>query len=119
MRAGRRKDEGCRSVVREIEQFLKNHYCDKITLEETAKHFHLNKNYLSELFKDETGQTFTRYVNTLRIQKAKQLILHTTDTVSDISEKIGFGDFRYFSKVFRAYTGLSPTEFKMKTAPNP
>ncbi|GIP37175.1 hypothetical protein J31TS4_04550 [Paenibacillus sp. J31TS4] len=119
LRSGVRQEQGCRAVIRDVKRYLNAQFSGRVTLEETARHFHLSKNYLSELFKSETGQTFTRYVNQLRIQKAKELIVHTNDTVSDISDKTGFSDFRYFSRVFRRYTGVSPTEYKARMMGTP
>lgn len=111
-RKRRLMDTGRRRVIVEIQSYLSVNYASKITLEQTAKHFHLNKNYLSQLFKLETGVNFTRYLNGIRVDRAKQLILQTSNTVAEISEKIGFSDFRYFSRVFKQHTGLSPMEFK-------
>ncbi|GIP34616.1 response regulator [Paenibacillus sp. J2TS4] len=111
-RKRRLMDTGRRRVIVEIQSYLSVNYANKITLEQTAKHFHMNKNYLSQLFKLETGINFTRYLNGIRVDRAKQLIMQTSDTVSEISDKIGFSDFRYFSRVFKQHTGLSPMEFK-------
>ncbi|MDF2724557.1 MAG: AraC family transcriptional regulator, partial [Paenibacillus sp.] len=105
-----------RKLIREVVAYMREHYAGKITLEHTAKHFYMNKNYLSELFKAETGLNFTRYLNDIRIEQAKSLILQTGLKVTDISERVGFADFRYFSRVFKAYEQLSPSEFKARAA---
>ncbi|UVI32999.1 response regulator [Paenibacillus spongiae] len=99
-------------IVHEVQCYLMSHYREKVSLESTAARFFLNKNYLSQLFKAETGTNFIRYLNAIRIEKAKELIVNTAETIHDIAEQTGFGDFRYFSRVFRNHTGLSPTEFK-------
>ncbi|WP_010272691.1 response regulator transcription factor [Paenibacillus senegalensis] len=99
-------------LVSQIEKYLNQHYASKISLEQVATDFHVNKNYLCHLFKETTGLTFTHYLNSLRIEKAKQLLLHSSDTLSDISDKVGYSDFRYFSRVFKRVTQMSPTRFK-------
>ncbi|MFD0711545.1 helix-turn-helix domain-containing protein [Paenibacillus sp. GCM10027626] len=106
------RHKGERNVVRQIRAYMQEHYQEKITLEQMAARFYLNKNYLSQLFKVEAGINFTRYLNAVRVEKAKELILHTSLSIQEIAEMTGFGDFRYFSRVFRAHTGQSPTEFK-------
>ncbi|MCQ6557402.1 response regulator [Paenibacillus mendelii] len=113
-RRGQQEDRGGSRIVHEIQRYLRNHYREKVTLENTAARFFLNKNYLSQLFKAETGTNFIRYLNAIRIEKAKELVLHTQETIHEISHKTGFGDFRYFSRVFRNHTGLSPTDYKAK-----
>jgi Response regulator containing CheY-like receiver domain and AraC-type DNA-binding domain len=104
--------KGSHKIIMQIQSYLAANYASKITLEQTAKHFHLNKNYLSQLFKLETGVNFTRYLNSVRVEKAMELMMHSSDSIAEIAEKTGFGDFRYFSRVFKRHTQLSPTEFK-------
>lgn len=118
-RLNRQRDRGARKLIRDIQCYLAAHYHEQITLAETARRFHLNKNYLSQLFKHETGVTFTVYLNTLRIEKAKERMMQTGETVTEISAKTGFNDFRYFSRVFRRMTGCTPTEYKAGRTASP
>ncbi|PYI57344.1 response regulator transcription factor [Paenibacillus flagellatus] len=103
-----------RKLVRDIVAYLNEQYADKITLEQTAKHFYVNKTYLSELFKAETGRNFTRYLNEIRVERAKMLMLQTNMTMTEIAERVGFADFRYFGRVFKNHTELAPSEYRTR-----
>lgn len=101
-----------RNIVKQMQRYIQQHYAEKLTLDHLASRFHLNKNYVCQRFKLESGMNFTRYLNHVRITKAKELILYSDLNVQEIAEQSGFADFRYFSRVFRNHTGLSPTAFK-------
>lgn len=111
-RKSRLSDRSGKKIILQIESYLNQNYGTKVSLEQVARHFHMNKNYLSQLFKTETGVNFTHYLNQLRIEKAKLLMLNSSDTLSEISDKVGFSDFRYFSRVFKRLTLQSPSRFK-------
>ena len=64
------------------------------------------------LFKKETGKNFLEYVTELRIQKAKNYLIQTDYDIAEIAASVGYGDLKYFSKLFRKNTGLSPSEFR-------
>ncbi len=72
----------------------------------------VNASYLSNLFKKETGTTYTYYVNKKRIDYAKQLLNSTNDQVQNIAQRCGILDLNYFSKVFRKYVGLTPVKYR-------
>ncbi len=100
------------SVIRQICTYIQQHYNERITLEQMAARHFLHKNYLCQLFKTESGMNFTRYLNSVRIAKAKELMLYTSLSMQEIAMQTGYGDFRYFSRVFRLHTGQSPSAFK-------
>ncbi len=74
--------------------------------------FFLNPTYFSELFKKEAGQSFNKYKNTVRIEKAKELLIHQDMKATDVAELVGFKELGYFCIVFKKLTGMTPTEFK-------
>lgn len=76
----------------------------------------MNPDYLGKLFKQETGEKFSQYVTRVRLEHAmKQMKMRRDASVSEIAEEIGFGDNpKYFSLVFKKYTGLTPSEFRRK-----
>lgn len=102
-----------KNTFESILAYLNEHYAEPITLSELAAQFFINMNYLSELFSDKTGKTFSQYRNHLRITRAKAL-LDSGWNVNDAAEKVGYEDARYFSRVFHQMTGLTPTEYKKK-----
>ena len=69
-------------------------------------------NYLSSIFKKETGVSFSKYLNELRLQRACVLLKHTNKQVREISEAVGYTDYIYFSQLFRKYYGCSATDMR-------
>lgn len=99
----------------EIEQalaYIEAHFTEELSLKAVADHVHLSSNYFSNLFKKEVGQKFVDYINTVRIDRAKKLLLTSPKRTQQISEETGFSDSAYFSKVFKRATGLSPAEYR-------
>ncbi|MBO7747451.1 response regulator [Paenibacillus sp. MWE-103] len=83
-----------------------------ITLEDVAKRFHYNVIYLGQLIKRETGMPFNQYVSKLRIDRAVEMLGRNKDIkLADLSQQLGFSDSKYFSKVFKKFTGRSPSRF--------
>ncbi|MFS8652800.1 MAG: AraC family transcriptional regulator [Caldibacillus sp.] len=67
---------------------------------------------LSYLFKQKTGKKFNEYVNQLRVEEAKSLLVETPFKVSEISEQVGFQEYKYFAEVFKKFTGITPTAYR-------
>ena len=84
----------------------------KISLENIADELSISKNYLCNVFKEETGENTTAYINKLRIEKAKQLLLEKNYKLKEIYSKVGFSNQYYFSKVFKKVSGMTVTEYK-------
>jgi len=94
-----------------IKDYIEKCYDKNITLEEIAAQLHVNRNYLSQLFKKVTGEPFVMYINKHRIRKAKELMMSGNYMVYEVSEMVGFQNSTYFSQVFKSITGYSPSEF--------
>ncbi len=73
---------------------------------------YLTPDYLSHLFKRETGFSLTNYIIYERIEEAKRLLAGTSQNISDIATRCGFQNISYFSKQFRRFTGVTPREFR-------
>lgn len=101
-------------TVRVIKQYVANNYMKKIKLQDVADLVHLNPVYISVCFKRETGTNFVDYINEYRIERAKELLRTTQDTVYSIAEQVGLPDTHYFSKIFKRYMGISPNEYRGK-----
>ena len=71
-----------------------------------------NSSYFSSFFKKETGAGFADYLIQLRMEKAKELLKDTKDTVKEVCEKVGYSDVKHFTSMFRKYTGLKPGEYR-------
>lgn len=98
-------------VDRVIKDYIEKCYHEDMTLEKIAASLHVNRNYLSHLFKRITGEPFVTYFNKFRIQKAKELIATGNYMVYEVSEMVGFQNSTYFSQVFKSITGCSPSEY--------
>ena len=92
--------------------YIKANYMKKLTLEEVAGHVYLSPPYLSKIFKDETGYNFNTYLNMIRIEESKRLLMENTFDLVEISSIVGYEDQSYFSKVFKKLVGLSPGKFR-------
>jgi Response regulator containing CheY-like receiver domain and AraC-type DNA-binding domain len=103
-------------VLRAIE-YLESHYAGKIGLREVAGVLYISPNYLSELFKKQTGQTFSDYLLTVRMEKARGFLENVEYRVSDIAAMTGFSDGRYFSSTFKKYYGMTPLEYRNRAQP--
>ncbi len=98
-------------VVQKLLHYLNREYASDITGELLEKEFGGNFDYMNRVFKKATGETIFRYLNRVRINHAKALILNTPWKMSVIGSRVGFSDEYYFSRVFKKYTGKSPTEY--------
>lgn len=85
-----------------------------VTLEKVSEHVHVSPYYFSRLFKAKKGSTFIDYVTNLRMNKAKQLIKTTNDSIVLIAKQIGYAEPGYFSKVFKKKFGITPNEYRKK-----
>lgn len=96
----------------EIMQYMREHYQQRLALEDVADHFYMNKTYLSELFKKETGKSFVQFKNEIRVERAKVLLRNSDELISSISQQCGFEDAGYFSTVFKLMTQLTPQQYR-------
>lgn len=83
-----------------------------LTLEETSKHVHLNASYLSIVFKKETGQNFSDYLTSYRIEMAKNMLRQGDMSIAAISEAVGYADSKYFSRIFTRLVGIKPSAYR-------
>lgn len=101
-----------KDVIREIQLFIRRHYADNISLNSLAEQFYLHPNYLSRLFKEKTGHNFVEYLTEVRMEKVKELLLGSNKKIIEICDMTGYDNPRYFSKVFKQYTGMTPREYR-------
>ncbi|MDR2940933.1 MAG: AraC family transcriptional regulator, partial [Clostridiales bacterium] len=99
-------------LVKKAVAHIRLHYTSDITLESIAAGIPVNPSHLSRIFKKETGEAITEYINKFRVEKAKELLLTSEILVYEAASTVGFKDSTYFSQVFKKYTGMSPKDFK-------
>lgn len=91
--------------------YIKAHIAERFSLEEIAKNAGLSKYYFLREFKKITGTTITVFINILRCDNAKKMIMENKYSLSEIAAKCGFENYSYFSRTFKKYIGISPSEF--------
>ncbi|AQR93681.1 response regulator transcription factor [Clostridium saccharoperbutylacetonicum] len=98
-------------IVRKTINYIKEYYSDKISLEEIASGMSITPEYLSRLFTKELGKSFSDYLREFRIDKSKELLTTSKIKIYEVAEKVGYSDSKYFCKVFKESTGMSPKEY--------
>lgn len=98
--------------IRQALQYIEDHYAEKLTLEELADIVELNAVYFSVLFKKETGINFSSYLVNVRMEKAKEILCSTNETIAAVAESVGYKDSRYFSQVFTKTVGIKPALYR-------
>ncbi len=93
-------------------EWLKKNYMRDITISAAAKALGYSPSTIVHTLKLETGKTFTQHLTAIRISEAKRLLAYTTDNLGQISQRCGFNDQSYFTKVFRREINLTPREFR-------
>lgn len=99
-------------VAYNVMNYLNHHFTENVTIDDVANALFLNKDYISHVFKEETGYSLISYVISLRINQAKLLLAETDQSVTDIATACGYTDFTYFSKQFKQHTKMSPSRFR-------
>lgn len=93
-------------------EYITKHCAEPITTADAAKMAHLSESYFCHMFKKHTGNSFTAYLNGIRVQKAAVLLNDTRMTVTETAAAVGFNDVNYFCRVFKSRTGVSPRRYK-------
>ena len=104
--------QGEERPIMAITRYLQEHLSEDISLSILAEEFHLSAQYISQLFKSEIGVNFLTYLTNIRMERAKKLLLSTALSIGEISEQLGFGDYRVFTKVFKKSEGGTPSQYR-------
>lgn len=99
-------------VLYKVIQYIKANYNKRISLEDIASHIYLSRSYISSLFKEETGESLFCFINRIRIEKSKALILNYDIPLVDVGGLCGYDDQSYFTKVFKNIVGVSPKKYR-------
>jgi len=102
-------------LTENLKRYIEDNLEYRIDLALLAGMFHYNEKYLARLFKGKTGMSLGEYANQCRISRAKSLLTATDDSILSIAARCGFGNVTYFNRVFRAHSGVTPTEFRQKS----
>lgn len=99
-------------LMKQLMEYIEQHYREDISLEELAGHVGLHPNYVCAVFKKKAGHSYLTYVHRERLQYAKRLLLETDYTIDQIAAEVGYNSASQFARVFRKYENVSPSGFR-------
>ena len=105
-------DEKANRVIAKARAFIDRNFNRDLTLEEVSREVHVSPYYFSKLFKEQTGDNFINYLTRRRVETAKQLLADGRLNVKTICNEIGYNDPNYFSRLFKRFEGVTPTEYR-------
>ncbi len=102
------------SVVEQIRQYIDVHYKEEIRRDSLGELVYLNTDYISRIFKKETGISISSYILKKRVEEAKKLLAQSNLPINTVSIYVGYSNFSYFTKMFKENTGYSPLDYRRK-----
>jgi len=112
-------DSSSKYSVNQALDYIENNYNKELSLKKVSKKVGLSLYYFSHLFKEEVGVSFVTYLNKFRIKKAKEFLVNSKMNIAEISFEVGYNDPNYFTRVFKEYEDLTPSEFRIKKESQP
>ncbi len=106
------EEEVSPTMLQRIIGEIRQNYTENITLTDLSKRYGISISHLSGLLKEELQLSFSEYITSKRIQKAKELLRDESLSVEAIAEQVGYNDYFYFTKVFKKNTGISPSKYR-------
>lgn len=110
--AGGSEDEV--GAVEQVHAYIIDHIEEELSVEELARRVYLSQNHLARIFKKKYGKTIVEYITQYRLGLAEELLKNTNLTVTTVSAKIGYPNYAYFTKLFKKYTGYTPSAYRNK-----
>lgn len=108
-----RRNSKYKGIVTNGIAYAQDHVSESIQVADVAKAVYVTPNYFSKIFKEETGENFTDWLNKFRIEMAKKRMEKEPETkIYTIAEECGFSDYKYFAFIFKKYTGYTPTSYR-------
>ena len=103
-------------IIEKARNYIQENYQNEdMSLQSVASNVNVSSNHFSAIFRKETGETFIEYLTTVRMDKAKELLICTSMKTSEVGFEVGYKDPHYFSYIFKKIQGMSPKEYrKMK-----
>lgn len=99
-------------MVQAAVEYINRHFAENISLQDVADKINISKNYLCDIFKKEVGVNFINYVTNLRIEKAKEYLVHTDMKMYEVSSAVGYNDYAYFAQIFKKHTGTTLSAYR-------
>ena len=106
-------------TIEKIKIYIQRNYRKKLTQDFIASLFYLNSSYLSTLFREKTGTKFVDFLNDVRIEAAEALLEKSTQKISQIASAVGYDNEKYFFRIFKKRTGLTPEQYRSRLFSSP
>ncbi len=104
------------TVIHMVVRYLRDNYNHAISIRDLAAQVHLSERHICRLFRKMMGMSILEYLTKLRVEIAAQLLLERRLAIKEVAQTVGYPDVRYFTTLFRQYTGLTPAVFRQKEA---
>ncbi len=101
-------------IIKRVMEYIRKHLSEKITLNDVSNYVNFSVSYLSRIFKEETGENISTYINRMRVEQAKTLLLNPKYSLVEVTGMLGFEDQSYFNKVFKKMCGITPGKYREK-----
>lgn len=102
--------------VRKAIKYVHDKYNDELTIDIVSKELNINKCYFCNIFKKETGITFSNFINKFRVEKSKQLLANSSFSILDVAISVGFNNQNYFAMAFKKELGMTPLQYRKEFA---
>ncbi len=106
-------------IVNYINDYILSNYASRISVRELARRVYISEDHLGRIFRRHTGMSISKAIQRVRLEKACSLLSGTNSTIQDIAKACGFEDLKFFYKLFKDYTGLTPKEYRKAAEHNP
>ena len=100
------------SIIEKAKSYIRDNYKKDISLDEVSREVDISPYYFSKLFKQETGGNFIEYLTEIRLRNARELLKDSGLSIKEICAESGYSDPNYFSRIFKKYEGVTPSEFR-------
>ncbi len=105
-------DGSTNETFKKLVKYVETNYYNSLFLSDIAKMFNMNATYICDLFKKSLGMTFIEYLSYTRMNRATELLKETDYSIMQIADEVGYGDYCYFSKLFKGQFGMTPTKYR-------
>ncbi|TVY11312.1 response regulator [Paenibacillus cremeus] len=112
--SSRHLDSAVKASIKKASDYLQKHFKDEVSLSVVAGHVHMSVSYFSMIFKKTSGVSFVQYINQLRLNEAKSLLLNPELKIYEVAELSGFVSLPYFNRTFKQMEGLSPGDYRKR-----
>lgn len=112
IRRAHREERKSAAAMKTILSYIEEHYYEKLTVNELAEMIHYSDYYFMKVFKSYTGKTLMSYINEMRVEKSKYLLINTQKSISDIALEAGFGQTSYYIRKFQEFQEETPLKFR-------